>query len=105
MKHIHLYEDFSNLDIEFGDYAIFYYDELSQYAYHAKLNSTLKDYINNNICLVINVSNNENLWIEVLYDDLPYHSNKILLTKNNIVKYSKNKEDLEIYLSEKKYNI
>lgn len=107
MKHIKIYENFSDneSDIEVGDFAIFYYDEVAQYTYHAKLNPTLKDYINNNVGYITNVSNKENLWIEVLYENLPYSSNKIILTKDNIVKYSKNKEELEIYLNANKYNL
>lgn len=107
MKHIKIYENFDYSNIKVGDYAIFYYDDISQYAYHAKLNAERKDFINSHVGMIINVSNMENSWIEVMYDEIipTYNSNKILLTKDVMIEYSKDKEKLEAKLSANKYNL
>ena len=91
----------------YGDDGIFDQDELVEDAYHAKLNSERKKFINSNVGMVINVSNKENLWIEIQYDEeIPtYNNNKILLTKDNMIAYSKDKDELEARLSANKYNL
>jgi len=106
MKYIKKFENLTE-GPEYGDYAIFYYDDLAEYAYHAKLNSERKKFINSNVGMVINVSNKENLWIEIQYDEeIPtYNNNKILLTKDNMIAYSKDKDELEARLSANKYNL
>ena len=110
MKYIKTFESMNIMNE--GDYALFYYDEIAQFAYSVRFSQELKELINNNIGKIKHISNSTYNWISVEYDNIPsnlqynfHHDGTILLDKDNVVEYAKTKEELEIKLSINKYNL
>jgi len=119
MKYIKTFESILNKEIEYsedditdGDYALFHYDKLAEYAYHVKLTPELKAFINDNIGIINVISDKHYDWIDVIYENIPddikykFSSNgSIMLQKDAIVDFAKTKEELKIKLVSKKYNL
>lgn len=104
--------DYSEDDIQKGDYALFYYDKLAEYAYHARLTPELKTFINDNIGIINIVSAKQNTWIEVIYENIPDNIKfkfdsygRILLQKDALKYFARTKEELEQKISAKKFNL
>ena len=107
MKHIKIYENIDN-DPKIGDYVICnenlsYYDELVNFLSNNVGRIVLKNYTIVNVCFDYLVQ----------YDYIPkeldiyfYNSSNLRpINIDDIIKFSENKEDLEMYINAKKYNL
>jgi hypothetical protein len=75
-------------------------------------NPILNDFLSNNIGKIIEIGQDRIKLYVVKYDNIPEvisyrfsHDNTRLFAKDDFLYFSSNKEDLEIYLNSKKYNI
>jgi hypothetical protein len=107
MKHLKTYKQNTD-EPQIGDYviAVTYVADLS-------------DFVNNNIGKIIRQRQRKpglppiiEGYYKIQYQNIPpdiksdfFNDNSRLFLKKNIIHFSKNKEDLEIYLDQNKYNI
>lgn len=117
MKHLKYFENINTNNIEIGDFVLFNYPDHVTQTYICLLDHNIRNFINNNIAVIVEILD-DNIWIEVNYEDVTedpimqspqysykFNNNKIILQKKYIEYKSKNKEDVEAYLNSKKYNL
>jgi len=114
MKHIKLYENYTNKDIHIGDYVIVNVDNLSYPNY--------KKFVNNNIGKVTNIHPSlgncpggfatieyENIPQDIIYrfDTNNLEKNTTVIAIRDIIYFSKEKKDIDIQtiIASKKYNL
>lgn len=107
MKHLKTYEIIKNNDPQIEDYVIC----RVLYISNDKLKNLL-NFIENNIGLIVGLDTSSyNTRFVVEYDNIPkeiknyFKSNVFFFSKEEIVKWSKSKKDLEIYIDANKYNL
>jgi len=105
MKYIKKFESVDAPQI--GDYVVCQ-DGLSPSSDNDNL---LNDFMSNNIGVIVMYDPKSSYGYEIEYNNIPdnameyFSNNYILVSKSEIKFWSKNKEDVEAYLSGKKYNL
>ena len=107
MKYLKRFENIIKWNVKEGDFAIFKYTEDDDF-FNIKNTPELRDFINNTIGEIDKIYTDEQRWILVKYDNVPYkishnfyQNHTMMLNKNNIYDVF----DRETYLQSKKYNL
>lgn len=110
MKHLRLYEEFTNKDIEIGDYVVIYPPK-TKFGVIASEQQKYEEFLKNNIGVVVNVNNVHNN-IKVKYNDVSFFIKRLFYSDDTImihpqfVKYvGKTPEEVKIQAEAGKYNI
>jgi len=114
MKYLKKYESIKNEEPQIGDYVLVN----SDISYNS---DKFEKFISNSIGIIVKINLSKSLLIK--YKKIPANikyvfryrdtikgssnqtNNSILIGPNDILYYSKNKEDCEIYLAQQKYNL
>ena len=112
MKHIRIYEEFTTNDIQVGDYVLLKYtDNFLVSHYTNEQEKKYKEFLNNNIGVVVNVNNVHNN-IKIKYHDISFFikhmfaNDDTTMVNPKFVKYiGKTPEDIKIQVDSEKYNL
>jgi len=106
MKHIKTFEKLNQKKPQVGDYVICQDEE-----------DDLISFMNNNIGKIIDISHNDKIPFDIEYENIPSNiqnyfgfnnnikNNNRVMSREEILYWSKNKEDLKQIILQRKYNI
>lgn len=103
-----LYEEMNNGDPQIGDYAIIYKNNCFNIDYFDGEIQKFYKFVNNNIGIIINITDN---YIRIKYQNIPenilifFDENLTLNAEKKVVIYAGTKNNLEMKLSAKNFNL